>query len=117
MTLEDIDPTTGGHDERAPAGPLDARDRSEAAAGPRPRPVRWFPAEPAWQALHRLARARQLAVTDLARLVGLDRRTIQRLARRDRLRTDAADHVAVALGRHPCELWPTWFGPAPTDNR
>jgi lambda repressor-like predicted transcriptional regulator len=28
---------------------------------------------------------------------------------RDRLRSDAADRIAVVLGRHPSELWPEWF--------
>jgi hypothetical protein len=106
----------GGPGERAPAEAAEAHDRAGSAAGPRQRLVRWFPAEPARRALYRLARDRRIPLTHLACLVGLDRRTIQRLARRDRLRVDAADRIAVALGRHPCELWPTWFSPGPRDQ-
>jgi hypothetical protein len=105
-----------GPGESAPAEAAEAHDPAEAAAALDRRSVRWFPAEPARRALYRLARDRRVPLTHLARLVALDRRTIQRLARRDRLRVDAADRIAVALGRHPCELWPTWFGPAPRDQ-
>ena len=36
----------------------------------------------------------------------VDRSTLHRLLSRDRLRSDAADRIAVTLGRHPSELWP-----------
>jgi hypothetical protein len=39
----------------------------------------------------------------------VDRSTLHRLLSRDRLRSDAADRIAVTLGRHPSELWPEWF--------
>ena len=39
----------------------------------------------------------------------VDRGTLHRLLSRDRLRSDAADRIAVTLGRHPSELWPEWF--------
>ena len=39
----------------------------------------------------------------------MDRSTLHRLLSRDRLRSDAADRIAVTLGRHPSELWPEWF--------
>jgi lambda repressor-like predicted transcriptional regulator len=77
----------------------------------------WFPADPAVKALRDLAKARDLAVVDIARQLGLDRRTIQRLGRRELLRADAADRIAVALGRHPCELWSTWFEPNAHNHR
>ena len=70
-----------------------------------------FPAAPARAAVTRLAQARQLSTTDLAVSLGLDRSTLQRLFTRERLRYDAADAIAVALGRHPSELWPDWFPP------
>ena len=70
-----------------------------------------YPAQPARAAATRLARSRDLSVTELASHVGLDRSTLQRLFTRDRLRYDAADTIAVALGRHPSELWPDWFPP------
>ncbi|HLZ37214.1 MAG TPA: helix-turn-helix domain-containing protein [Mycobacteriales bacterium] len=86
-------------------------DRAGRSDQPPPPPGRWFPAEPAWRALHRLAHARRISIVELAAVVGLDRRTIQRLAAGRRLRTDAADRLAVALACHPCDLWPTWFDP------
>jgi hypothetical protein len=93
--------------------PID--DRGGRCDQPSPPLGRWFPAEPAWRALHRRARARRISIVELAAVVGLDRRTIQRLAARRRLRTDAADRLAVALGRHGWELWPTWFDRGVTD--
>lgn len=39
----------------------------------------------------------------------VDQGTLHRLLRRDRLRSDAADRIAVTLGRHPSQLWPDWF--------
>ena len=52
---------------------------------------------------------RDWSLNDTAAAIGLHRSTLQQLLKRERLRWDAADNVAVALGRHPCELWPTWF--------
>jgi plasmid maintenance system antidote protein VapI len=69
----------------------------------------YFPAEPARRALRRLATDRDLTVCALAENLGVDRSTIQRLFTRERLRWDAADHIAVALGCHPCQLWPEWL--------
>lgn len=62
-----------------------------------------------------LARAEQggLAVTDLSRVLGLPRRTLYRVLGATVLSWETADRVAVALGRHPCELWPSWFGGPP----
>lgn len=39
----------------------------------------------------------------------VDRSTLHRVLSRDRLRSDAADRIAVVLGRHPSELWPEWL--------
>jgi hypothetical protein len=73
-----------------------------------PIPVsRWFPAGPALAVLDKMRV--DTTTTGLADQLGLDRRTVQRLATRRRLRSDAADRIAVALGRHPCEIWPDWF--------
>jgi plasmid maintenance system antidote protein VapI len=47
--------------------------------------------------------------SDLAARIGVDRRTLQRLVSRRRLRSDAADRIAIAFGRHPFEIWPEWF--------
>jgi lambda repressor-like predicted transcriptional regulator len=49
------------------------------------------------------------SMTDLACLSGVDRRALQRIRARSRIRWDAADRIAVALGHHPSELWPEWF--------
>ena len=75
----------------------------------------YFPAEPARRALRRLAADRDISIVDIALAAGIDRCTLQRLFTRDRLRYDAADNIAVALGHHPCELWPEWF--ATTETR
>ncbi len=69
----------------------------------------YFPAEPARRALRRLTAETESSVSVLADNIRVDRSTIQRLFTRDRLRWDAADHVAVALGCHPCQIWPEWF--------
>ena len=69
----------------------------------------YFPAEPARRALRRLAADRNSTVIDIAAAAGIDRCTLQRIYTRDRLRYDAADNIAVALGYHPCQLWPDWF--------
>ena len=69
----------------------------------------YFPAEPARRALCRLSADRDISVVDIALAAGIDRCTLQRLFTRDRLRYDAADNIAVALGYHPCQLWPEWF--------
>jgi lambda repressor-like predicted transcriptional regulator len=69
----------------------------------------YFPAGPARRALRRLATDRDSTIVDIALAAGIDRCTLQRLFTRDRLRYDAADNIAVALGYHPCQLWPEWF--------
>jgi lambda repressor-like predicted transcriptional regulator len=69
----------------------------------------YFPAEPARRALRQLAAETDDSVCTIAENIGVDRSTVLRLFTRDRLRWDAADHIAVALGYHPCQLWPEWF--------
>jgi lambda repressor-like predicted transcriptional regulator len=34
---------------------------------------------------------------------------LQRVLAKRSVRSDTADRIAVALGRHPWELWPEWF--------
>ena len=68
----------------------------------------FLPSQPAQAALQRLLDGDQDLVA-LADVLRLDRSTLHRLLTRDRLRYDAADHIAVALGCHPYELWPEWF--------
>jgi lambda repressor-like predicted transcriptional regulator len=69
----------------------------------------WFPAEPARRALRRLAAETDDSICAIAEHIGINRCTLHRLFTRDRIRWDAADHIAVALGYHPCQLWPEWF--------
>ena len=68
----------------------------------------FLPAQPAQAALRRLLDG-DADLSVLADVLRLDRSTLHRLLSRDRLRYDAADHIAVALGCHPYELWPEWF--------
>jgi lambda repressor-like predicted transcriptional regulator len=50
-----------------------------------------------------------MSLVELASQIGLDRRTVQRVATRTWIRRDAADRLAIALGRHPSEIWLNWF--------
>jgi lambda repressor-like predicted transcriptional regulator len=71
----------------------------------------YFLAEPARRALRRLATDTDTddSICAIAENIGISRCTLHRLFTRDRIRWDAADHIAVALGYHPCQLWPEWF--------
>lgn len=57
---------------------------------------------------------RQIATRDaherqVAEQVGVHQRTIRRLRDRETLTEVEADTWAVRLGRHPGELWPSWW--------
>ena len=69
----------------------------------------FFPAAPARRLLARVVSDHDGNLTAASAVLQIDRRTLHRLLRRDRLRSDAADRIAVTLGRHPSELWPQWF--------
>ena len=71
--------------------------------------IGYFAADSAQAAVRDLQADRGLSVSEVARYLNVDRRTVQRLFGKGRIRSDAADRIAVALGRHPCELWPDWF--------
>lgn len=71
-----------------------------------------LPSQPAQAALRRLLDG-HADLSALADVLRLDRSTLHRLLRGDRLRYDAADRIAIALGRHPYELWPEWFADNP----
>lgn len=73
----------------------------------------YFNAEPARALLTARARQADLSLRELALTVGLPKRTLHRVLASARLRWDIADRVAIALGHHPCELWPTWFDLTP----
>jgi lambda repressor-like predicted transcriptional regulator len=45
----------------------------------------------------------------LAEELRIDRRTLQRVLAKRCVRSDTADRISIALGRHPGELWPEWF--------
>ena len=86
---------------------------TNATAPPAARTVTvFFDAEPAQRLLARAADVHDGDLSALAAVLRLDRSTLYRVLRRSRLRYDAADHIAVRLGRHPSELWPDWFSPA-----
>jgi lambda repressor-like predicted transcriptional regulator len=55
------------------------------------------------------AEEHRVPLTELSLCLRLPRRTLHRVLSSSRLRWDTADRVAVALGRHPFEIWPTWF--------
>lgn len=69
----------------------------------------YFDAEPARALLLVRARQAHISLCELALAIGLPKRTLQRVLGSARLRWDIADRTAVALGYHPCEVWPTWF--------
>ena len=69
----------------------------------------FFPAAPAQRLLARVVPDHDGNLTAASLALQVDRSTLHRLLSQDRLRSDAADRIAVTLGRHPCELWPEWF--------
>ena len=71
--------------------------------------IRTFPSGPARRQLELLAAGRHDTLVATAAALGIDRVTLWRVLTRPYLRSDAADRIAVAMGHHPCELWPEWF--------
>jgi len=69
----------------------------------------FFPAAPARTLLARVVANCDGNITAASAALQVDRSTLHRLLNRDQLRSDAADRIAVTLGRHPSELWPEWF--------
>lgn len=47
-------------------------------------------------------------ISVLSELTGVSRRTLTRWVK-DGVPVEYADRMAVALGRHVCEIWPNWF--------
>jgi lambda repressor-like predicted transcriptional regulator len=45
--------------------------------------------------------------------LGLTEHHLTKLLRRPFMRDVTADRIAIALGMHPCQLWPEWFPPTP----
>jgi lambda repressor-like predicted transcriptional regulator len=84
-----------------------SEQRRQADRNPRGAP-HWFPSS-GLRRLVALERARGVSLSQLCLQRGIDRRTLQRAIERRWLRSDAADELAVRLGRHPSEIWPDWY--------
>ncbi|MHB2022272.1 MAG: hypothetical protein ACYCO3_02915 [Mycobacteriales bacterium] len=69
-----------------------------------------YPVAPAARALTSYARSRGLSVRELPATLGLPVSLIRQCFEGRWLRARSADRLACALGRHPYELWPEWFG-------
>ena len=69
----------------------------------------FFPAAPARRLVARVVADCDGNLTAASAAMQVDRSTLHRLLSRDRLRSDAADRIAVMLGRHHSKLWPEWF--------
>lgn len=76
-----------------------------------------LPTAPARRALVEYARRRRLSMDQLSDVLHLDDIDVPALVERRWLPWHLADRVAVALGRHPCELWPEWFEGRPARRR
>ena len=69
----------------------------------------FFAAAPAQRLLARAVADCDGNLTEASIVLRIDRSSLHRLLSREWLRSDAADRIAVTLGRHPSELWPEWF--------
>ena len=76
----------------------------------------FFPTAPARRLVARVVADCDGNLTAASAALQVDRSTLHRLLSRDRLRSDAADRIAVTLGRHPSELWPEWFADEPVSR-
>jgi len=76
---------------------------------PRRRGGGWYDAAPLVCELRCHASRRSQSISDLADELRIDRRTLQRVLAKRSVRSDTADRISIALGRHPGELWPEWF--------
>jgi hypothetical protein len=74
---------------------------------------RWpsrFPAEPAQRAIRSLGRRHALSLAEIADVLAVDPRLLRSVMGRRWLGWETADTIAVALRRHPLDLWPDWMG-------
>ena len=69
-----------------------------------------FPAEPAKQAIRRFGRRHALSIAQTATVLAIDPRLLRSVMGRRWLEWETADAIAVALRRHPLDLWPDWLG-------
>jgi lambda repressor-like predicted transcriptional regulator len=73
-----------------------------------------FPAEPARRVINAFASGRRITLAQAAAQLHLDAALVRAVFHRRWIPWEAADAIAVALGHHPCDLWPDWFPPPPT---
>lgn len=92
----------------ADAAPYPTGATTHAGMRRRRRHARWFSSQPVRDYVA-AQRRRGATLRQLNRAGSIDVRTLQRALSRTRLRADAADRVAVALGLHPSQLWQDWF--------
>lgn len=69
-----------------------------------------FPAEPAQRAIRSFGRRHVLSFAEIAEVLTVDPRLLRSVMGRQWLEPETADTIAVALGRHPLDLWPDWLG-------
>jgi lambda repressor-like predicted transcriptional regulator len=72
-----------------------------------------LPAAPARRAIAVWVDSHRLDLQDLAEVLHLPRHELRLLLGRPWLTWETADAIAVALGRHPFEIWPGWFDTFP----
>lgn len=82
----------------------------ESASGPRWQFPRRLPTEPARTALRSFARHHGVRIGDLASVLSVDAALVNTAMSARWLPWEAADQLAIALRRHPHDLWPGWFG-------
>lgn len=70
--------------------------------GPAPGP-RW-----SYAVLESLAAYEHMSIVQFGRRVGISPAQLHRW-KHDGLTTSAADRIAIALDRHPAEIWPEWL--------
>ena len=59
----------------------------------------------------------RVPVLEFCRLTGMDRNAYYRASKHGGATTYAADRLAISMGRHPAEVWPTWFEDAKHEPR
>lgn len=77
-----------------------------------PRSPSRLPAEPAKQAIRSFGRRHALSIAETATVLALDPRLVRSVMGRRWLEWETADVIAVALRRHPLDLWPDWLDTA-----
>lgn len=113
--------TISARDSAGDSEPVTSRDdRLPGLAVPQDIPpgsctslLRILPAKPLHELINRERRS-GASLSDLGIRWAVDRRTLQRLLVKAFVRGDSADRMAAAMGRHPSEIWPEWFGTGST---